>query len=373
MKILNPFLISGYLSPQYFCDREEETEKIISSINNQRNLTMLSLRRIGKTGLIKHVFYKLRRRKDISLFYIDILPTLNLKDFINTLGNEIFGKLDSNPDKVIKQMLKIFTKIKPKIAFDHVTGQPSIEFGFNDESEIIFTVNKIFDYLMKYNKRITVAIDEFQQITQYPEKNVEALLRSNIQKTSNISYIFSGSRKNILLSMFNGYSRPFYQSTEILELNYIDKDKYIEFIIDLFDRVKTNITQKDAELIISMTRGHTYYTQYLCNKLYAQKVKKISSEIINNTFLSILVEKEIVYFNYRNFLTKYQFKVLNAIAKENIVSAPSSKDFIYKYKLNTPSSVKRALEALLKNEMVYEENGIYQVYDVFFSRWLERL
>ncbi len=27
---LNPFLLSGYHSPDYFCDREEETEKLVS-------------------------------------------------------------------------------------------------------------------------------------------------------------------------------------------------------------------------------------------------------------------------------------------------------------------------------------------------------
>lgn len=373
MKIINPFLISGYISPKYFCNREKEEKNIISSINNQRNITMISLRRMGKTGLIKHVFYKLRNEKDIFLFYIDILPTLNLNDFINVFGNAIFGKINSTPDKAIKQVFKLFSKIKPAISYDPIIGQLNIEFGLSNEAEIVFTVNKIFNYLIKSNKRIIIAIDEFQQIMQYPEKNVETLLRTNIQKTININYIFSGSRKNILLSMFNGYSRPFYQSTEILELKYIEKNKYIEFIKEVFNKGKTSITTKEAELIINLSSGYTYYVQYLCNKLFAQNFNKLSSEIIYKTFNSILNEKEVIYYNYRNLLTKYQFKVLTAIAKENNVKAPSSKDFIYKYRLNTPSSVIRALKSLIKNEMVYEEKGVYQVYDVFFSRWLERI
>ncbi len=373
MKVTNPFLVSGYISPKYFCDREKETENIISSIKNQRNITMLSLRRIGKTGLIKHVFYKLKKEKNISLFYLDILPTLNLKDFINVLGESILGKMNSKPEKAINQFFNFFSGIKPKITFDPLTKQPNIEFSFSNEDEVLFTINKVFDYLMKSKQRIIIAIDEFQQIMQYPEKNIESLLRTNIQKTTNINYIFSGSRKNILLSMFNSYSRPFYQSTDIMELNNIDNNSYKMFIIELFKKGKMILALKEAELILNISRGYTYYVQYLCNKIFARNMKKVTSELINKTFLSILDEREIVYYNYRNLLTKYQFKVLTSIAKENEVKKPSSKDFIYKYKLNTPSSVKRAMESLLKNEMIYKEKGIYQVYDVFFSRWLGRL
>lgn len=60
----NPFLIVGYQGPEYFCDREKETEVILSALHNGRNITLVSPRRMGKTGLIKNVFirYKKRRR-----------------------------------------------------------------------------------------------------------------------------------------------------------------------------------------------------------------------------------------------------------------------------------------------------------------------
>ena len=53
----NPFLITGYQGPDYFCDREKETASLMSALKNGRNITLISPRRMGKTGLIKNVFY----------------------------------------------------------------------------------------------------------------------------------------------------------------------------------------------------------------------------------------------------------------------------------------------------------------------------
>ena len=56
MKLYNPFVVYGYVSPEYFCDRKEETESLISALRNGRNITLMSPRRMGKTGLIHNAF-----------------------------------------------------------------------------------------------------------------------------------------------------------------------------------------------------------------------------------------------------------------------------------------------------------------------------
>ena len=64
----NPFLVYGYASPRYFCDREAETQQILSALENERNLTLIAPRRMGKTGLIKNVFYLARAEAGSCLF-----------------------------------------------------------------------------------------------------------------------------------------------------------------------------------------------------------------------------------------------------------------------------------------------------------------
>ncbi|NQU33316.1 MAG: ATP-binding protein [Bacteroidetes bacterium] len=368
----NPFTLSVYAGPAYFCDRIIETEKIISAIENHRNITLISHRRMGKSGLIKHVFHKLRNEKKLSLFYIDIMDTEDLSGFINLIAKEIIGKVDKSTMNVIKVFSTIVKSLRPKISIDQLTGSPQIEISVQHDAAPEQSLTEIFEYLQKQEKHVIIALDEFQQITNYPEKNVEAMLRKSIQQLSNSTFIFSGSQKHLLLSMFSNYGRPFYQSSELLNLLKIDKEIYKTFILSAFKKTNRTIDQSALKFILNQTQIHTFYVQYLCNKLYSLPQKDINEKIAADTLLDILEENEVVYFNYKTLLTRLQFKLLEAIAKERGISKPTSKDFIGKYKLGTPSSVKTALVSLLKKEMVYLDESKTMVYDIFFAKWLER-
>ncbi len=54
MQVTNPFVVQGYLSPHYFCDRVEETRYLSQLVTNGNNVALISPRRMGKTGLILH-------------------------------------------------------------------------------------------------------------------------------------------------------------------------------------------------------------------------------------------------------------------------------------------------------------------------------
>ena len=167
------------------------------------------------------MFNKLKSDKKIYLFYIDILPTTNLSSFINLFASALLGKLESKPEKFIKKIGEIFSGIRPVISFDPTTGMPLLQINIQSAEDADRSLHAIFTYLKKSGKKIVIAIDEFQQITNYPEKNVEAILRANIQQAGNINFIFSGSQKHILLSIFSQYGKPFYQSTEMMQLERI--------------------------------------------------------------------------------------------------------------------------------------------------------
>ena len=86
----NPFVYQGYEGPEYFCDREEEVKNIISALDNGRNLTLISPRKIGKTGLIRHAFHQLESAgNDAICIYSDIFATKNLQEFVETIGKAI--------------------------------------------------------------------------------------------------------------------------------------------------------------------------------------------------------------------------------------------------------------------------------------------
>ncbi len=374
MKVNNPFILTGYISDKYFCNRTGETSKLLSSIKNYRNTTIYSLRRMGKTGLIHHTFSKLRNNKNTILIYCDIYQTQNLNDFVKVFSNTILRAAESKPEKFYKKAIEIFKSIKPKVTADRFTGEPSLEFGVDYHENLLPTLSEIFGYLKSKSKSntIVIAIDEFQQILNYPEKNVEAILRTGIQELQNVRFIFSGSRKHLMQSIFTGSSRPFYQSTEMMNLEKIDANEYGEFISKKFSENHKYIKEKAIDKILNFTESYTYYVQYFCNKLYSNYDKEVTEIYVDETESTILKENESIFLEYKNLIPLQQWNLVRAISKEKGIESITSMAFIKKYGLTAPSTVSNSIKALLEKEIIYFESGGYYVYDLFFSKWLER-
>lgn len=369
----NPFLTAGYHSPDYFCDRATETKKVTNALINGRNLTLLSARRIGKTGLIRNAFYYLQKKRGWQTIYVDIMPTENLQEFIKVFTEAVVEQERQQSKNYIKKIGLLLSGIKAKLSFDETSGIPSIEMDYKTPTEAHKSLSQIFRYLSQQNTRYAIAIDEFQQITEYPEKNMEALLRSYIQHLHNVNFIFSGSNKRLLTAMFSDHKRPFYQSTDFMYLNKINIDIYSRFIHDKFREYRKSITMEQVTEAVVQYQAHTFYVQAFFNRLFELCDKKVTAAHIDATHRLILEEREYIYYGYRKLLTPYQFQLLKALAKEGGTKQITSTDFITPHRLKQASSVNRATKSLIEKEMINEEDGTFYVYDVFFSKWLNRL
>lgn len=372
MKTMNPFPTSEYISAEYFCDRESELKQIVDSIDSQRNITIISRRRLGKTALIKHCFHHLKKRKDLSLHYFDIYATRDLHEFINILSSALIGYFESKPEKMLSQLIKMLGQFRPKLTFDELSGAPSVELSLQTHAEKEQSLAAIFSYLSGQKQRIIIAIDEFQQITSYPEKNVEALLRTQIQSSNNITMIYSGSNRRMLISLFSDYARPFYQSSGFLFLDKIDQDRYKEFISKHFKKAGRKISDDSLSFILDWAQGHTYFVQEICNRVYSAGDTDIVLPDVKQVTLAILEERTPLYQVYQNMLTASQYALLKAIAMETAIKKPNSSAFLTRYKLGAASSVVRSLTALETKDLIFAENGVYSLTDIFLMRWLQR-
>jgi uncharacterized protein len=364
----NPFLISGYISPQYFCDREKETETIIEAILNGRHLTIFSPRRIGKTGLIRHVFYLGSKEKLYIPIYADIMATTALKEFVETLGKAVFTAMAKN-ETTLKKILKKLALLRPKITIDEFTGAPSVTLSVASGQEAVNSLEVIFQYFSSQKSRFVLAIDEFQQITDYPEKNVEALLRSFVQQSANVTLLFSGSRKHILTGIFTDPERPFYNSTQILEIGKIRSESYSDFINERFTSLSRSVAPAAVNMILEITSKHTFYVQFMCNRLYSS-FRKIDTDQVKQMLYKIINENEPVYGGYINLITSLQFRVLRAIAMNDGVKNPTSSEFLDKYNLGAASSVSLAVKSLEDKGFISYDNQVYFMNDQFFRQWL---
>lgn len=365
---LNPFILSGYKSPEYFCDRQLEAERILSSLNNQRNLTLMSSRRMGKTGLIFHVLNKLKEKKEIIPVYIDILGTISLAEFIENFGNALIKSI-SKSETSLKKILKSLAHLRPQINFNSLTGEPKISFDIRNEDEINFSLETLFELIGKKDSHFFIVIDEFQQIANYSQKNTEAILRTYFQQLTNATFLFSGSKRHILSEIFTNPSRPFFSSSEIMDIRSINEDEYKAFINFHFHAANKGLSDMAFETITEYTELHTFYTQFLCNRLF-ELYKNISRENVQQTLVKILQENEPVYANYLNLLTNMQYRTLRAISMEKNVKSPNAKEFLQKYKLGAASSVSQAIDSLKEKEFINFDNQYYSVQDKFLREWI---
>ncbi len=275
---------------------------------------------------------------------------------------------------------KLFSRlggIRPLLSYDPVSGHPQLSITYQTDNDRFTTLDSIFDYLENLDRKIVVAIDEFQQIREYKGVYMEALLRSKIQNLKNIRFIFSGSDKRLMTDMFIGERSPFYQSVINIPLAKLDRQVYSEFIIRQFGSGGKKVSDDIVKFILDWSRCHTFYTQALCNFIYMDSGDDVRMEDVYDAIGRIFRSESDKFFTIRAMLTGGQWKYLESIAKEGVVRQPMSGAFLNKYKIGTPASSKRYLTSLLEKNLVYEEKTLsgaeYSVYDVFLSRWLEKL
>lgn len=371
MKPNNPFLIVGYHSPEFFCDRETETATILDALKNGRNITLIAPRRMGKTGLICNAFHHLKEQKsDIVTLYMDIYSTQSIGDFVRLFANTVLGKLDAAPQKALNRINQFIRSCRPVFTFDELTGVPKVTIDVAPQDEKS-TLKEIFDYLASSHRHCCIAIDEFQQIAEYPEKGIEALLRSYIQFLPNVNFIFAGSKQHLMQEMFTSSKRPFYQSTQLLNIGSIDRETYADFAIGLFAKCSKLLPRDVFYAIYEMYDGHTWYIQYLLNRLYGYN-QDVDMVMVSDAMEQIVSEQS---YSYQTLLKSYsagQVRLLKAIAREGCVKEILAGDFISRNRLRAASSVSASLKRLQDNELVYLTPQGYIIYDRFMREWLRQ-
>lgn len=369
----NPFITSGYEGPEYFCDREKETQKLINELVNGNNVVMKSPRRIGKTGLLYHCFNQNEIKENYNTFLIDIYATKNLQDLIFEMGRSIVNALKPKGQKTIEKFLEIVSTLRPGVSFD-IMGNATWSLGIDKPMSPEFALEQIFDYIEQSPKPCIIAIDEFQQITYYPEKNVEALLRTHIQRCNNARFVFAGSERHILTEMFNSPARPFFASTSSFPLESLPLDKYSDFTFRHFQNDNKIVTPEIIEIVYNRFEGVTWYLQKIFNQLYMsmQDGEMCTEEMVEDTINIIIDDNSSNYSDLLYQLTARQKQLLIAINREGKARELTSSKFIKKYHLPAASTIQTAVKSLLEKQLITHNQGIYEVYDKFLSLWINR-
>ncbi len=372
---INPFIVTGPIGPDYFCDRVGETARLIKSLTNGNNVTLISPRRMGKTGLIQFSFQKSEIGDTHRTFFIDILHTTSLREFAFMLSRGIYDALVPLGRRIALGFLSTLRSIGGQLGFDPATGLPAFNVALGDIRQPELTLEEIFQYLSQADRPCIVAIDEFQQISKYPEKNVEALLRSHIQKIRNCGFIFAGSEAHIMREMFLSSARPFYQSTDIQELGPIDRNVYVEFIVGMFERNGRRIAPEAAGKVYDLFSGHTFYVHKTFNEAFSDTPKggTCTLRTIQKALDDILERNAPFYRKVLSDISERQKELLYAIAKDGEAERITSAQFLRRHSLASASSVQAAAAKLTERELISENFRSYRVNDRFLALWINNV
>lgn len=361
----NPFVLLGYQGPDYFCDRQRETKKLLDWLANGSNVTLISPRRYGKTGLIHNVFHHLP--ENMKGVYLDIYSTSDLATFTQQFATAVVGALDTPLEKALSVVGRFFRNCRPTVT-PQADGLPKFSFEVTP-SQAEPALRDAFDYLKHHERPLVIAIDEFQQILEYPEKGTEALLRTCIQEVPWVRFVFAGSRQHLMGEMFATAKHPFYNSTDILSLSVIDREKYSEFAGNFFVRANVRFEPAAFNALYDRFDGVTWYVQRVLNRVWQQGNGLVDVGQVEAVVRELVEDRSLVFRDLLDSQREVARKLLPAIAKAGVVEAPTSRQFLRQCALSA-SSVRSALAELRERDIVYKTERGYIVYERLFGEWL---
>jgi hypothetical protein len=372
--VINPFIVSGRIPEVYFCDRVEESAQLEKSLINQLNVVLTSSRRMGKTSLVDYVFNKPAISDEYITIFVDILQTTTFREFIFSLGTAVFDAVASRSEKWRKLFVTFMKSLSGSFGYDPIQNTPTFDVRLGDIQLPEYTLREIFQYLESVDKRCLVVIDEFQQITRYPEKNVEEILRTHIQKLSNANFVFSGSQRRLMEEMFFSAKRPFYQSAKPLRLEAINQDVYFDFALTHFQQAGKDISKEAFTYVYETFWGVTLYVQRLMKDAYIETLPGTTCDVdmVKRLTEDYIRENDSHLREQLSFITEAQKELLYAIHAEGQVQSITSSAFNRKHRLRSPSSTQSAALKLLEYDLITRKEKTYSLSDPLMDLWLDR-
>lgn len=370
----NPFQYGGVVSGDSFCNRTKEAADLRRSVENAEKLFVYSERRLGKTSLIRKVLAELPKEEYLTV-YIDLWPTDGETSFVLVCAKAYSEAMATTTDKLLNIAKTFFSRLIPSVSAND-DGKPVVSFGFDQKRPDIPLVEEVLNMpaqaAAKDGRRVVVVFDEFQQILEYESDTVERLLRSSIQHQSDVAYIFCGSRKHLIRQMFMDSQRPMYRSGAHYPLGLIGEDHWQTFIAEKFTETGKQISREIISKIYELTEGHPFYTQHLCHPLWelCETGKEVSEKMIGQATALLLERESYAFENLWDSLTRNARRLLKGVAAEGAGTQVFAAEFVRKYQLGSSSNAQRAVDLLMKKDIIDKDDTGFVIPDRFFRLWI---
>lgn len=371
-----PFLYGRIAENENFTNRKKEAEFLLRNFKGLTNTIIISPRRWGKTSLVHKVAQLISKEdKNTLICQVDIFNCRTEEEFYTVFANTLLKSATTAWEEFVSGVKKYLGRLAPVVSISDATQTYELSFGI-DFKDSRLSYDEILDLPQVIandtKKKLVVCIDEFQNINEYDDALAfQRKLRSHWQKHTSVCYCLYGSKRHMLLNIFNNYGMPFYKFGDILFLKKIEREEWVSFISQRFSATGKQISPELSGLIADKMKNHPYYTQQLSQQVWFRTpASGCTEKEVEDAFNSLIDQLSLLFTNIIDALTPKQINFLLAVADGN--TNFSSKEVLSKYKLGTSANIKNLRKATLEKDLidVLPEN-VVEIQDPAFEYWLK--
>ena len=370
---MNPFKYGNIVSGKFFYNRKVELERVKATLSGGNNLVLYAPRRYGKSSLVNKALIELGKEGFITV-YIDFMAIYSSEIFIRNYSNAVVSKKKSSIEKITKYISKIIRGIVPTVSFNQ-SGVPEFSFSWiegSNKEETLEDVINLPEKLSSSKEKWIIAFDEFQEITKLNGESFEKILRSLIQHHKNVTYLFLGSRTHLLKDMFSNRNRAFYNSAMLMNLDKINIDDSVNYLIRKFSNEKIKISKEVAAYLVNKVNAIPYFIQFVAAEIWQDVITKnkvVEKRLVDKSIKSIIELKSDYYWELTSKQTNYRKKVLHALSCSN--NGIYAKETIKKFNLGANSTTQKAIATFIDDGIIEKYNNELLFSDPIYKMFLE--
>lgn len=372
-KYLSPFQFGTLATNENFIDRQEDRALLKQLLSSHINVMLISPRRWGKSSLVKRAMSELADEDiNVRICYIDAFCIGSESEFYRTFASQVIACASSKMERWIEDAKKFLTGVIPQVVVsDQITDFMAFDLKYVPQERDKMAILQLPELLAKEKGiRIIVCIDEFQQLANLPEyKDMEGKMRSVWQQQQLTSYCLYGSKRNMMLNIFNNSNSPFYRFGQVIFMQKIAKEHWIPFILSSFAKTGKSISEEMAERICDAVVCHSWYLQQLCYFIWSFTVSEVTEDIYQLGLKQVLNINTPMFQNDTENLSSTQIEMLKAIANgEQHFSSQAVKQI---YNLGNPNTIVKNRKTLQNKDIIEKQNDAFGFVDPIYRLWFK--
>ncbi len=369
-----PFQYGTLATKDNFVDRVEDRAQLKSFLSSHINVMLISPRRWGKSSLVKVAMEELQNEdKDIRVCFIDAFSIGSEAEFYRTFASQVIACASSKLERRIQDAKKFLTGVVPQVVIkDDVTNFMAFDVKFMPQEQDKMDILRLPETLAEAkNIKIIVCIDEFQQLANLPGyKNMDGKMRSAWQQQQHVTYCLYGSKRHMMMDIFNNANSPFYRFGQMLFLGKIPKTEWMPFIRESFEKTGKHISEAFASQVCDTVECHSWYLQQLCYFIWNATTEEVTEQTFQYGLSQLVNTNSPMFLSDTESLAPSQIEMLRAI--KDGVQQLSSMEAKRLYALGNPNTISKNKKVLKEKDIIEEAKGKLVFVDPVYHLWFSR-